>query len=120
MLPRAMMKSELPMKVIPLFSLCVGCALSAMAVEAATNDADATRLVAKYNCQACHTVDKKLVGPSFRDIATKYASDKAALERLQATVKNGGTGVWGPIPMPPNNVPAADLTTLVRWILSLT
>jgi DNA-binding winged helix-turn-helix (wHTH) protein/cytochrome c551/c552 len=112
-------ESELNMKVIPLFSLCVGCALSAMAAEAAANDADAAKLAAKYNCQACHTVDKKLIGPTFREVAAKYAGDEAALEKLQVKVKNGSTGVWGQIPMPPNNVPAAQLATLVQWILSL-
>lgn len=106
------------MKLIPIV-FYLGCAFSAIAADAATNEADATRLAAKYNCQACHAVDKKLVGPSFRDIAMKYSSDAAALETLQAKVKNGSTGVWGPVPMPPNSVPAPDLAELVQWILSL-
>ncbi len=89
------------------------------AALAATSDADAARLMAKYNCQACHTVDQKLVGPAFRDVARKYASDPAAETKLEGKVKNGGTGVWGQIPMPPNNVPATDLTALVQWIAAL-
>jgi len=79
---------------------------------------DAAPLAAKYNCSACHTVDKKLVGPSYKEVATKYAGDNAALTKLEQKVKNGGSGVWGAIPMPPNNVPDADLKTLVEWILA--
>ncbi|SRR6266446_5452343 len=87
--------------------------------QAATTDAAATQLAAKYNCQACHAPDKKLVGPAYRDVAKKYAGDKTARARLEQKVKSGGGGVWGTIPMPPNNVPDADLKTLVEWILVL-
>jgi len=86
-------------------------------VEAATTAAAA--LAAKYNCQACHAVDKKLVGPAYKEVAAKYAGDASAPAKLEQKVKNGGTGVWGAIPMPPNNVPDADLKTLVEWILAL-
>ena len=88
------------------------------AIDAATSDAAATQLLAKYNCQACHTVDKKLVGPSYKEVAAKYAGDKAAPAKLEQKVKNGGGGAWGPIPMPPNSVPDADLKALVEWILA--
>jgi cytochrome c len=88
------------------------------AVGAATSDAVATQLLAKYNCQACHAVDKKLLGPAYKDVAAKYAGDAAAPAKLEQKVKNGGTGVWGAIPMPPNNVPDADLRTLAEWILA--
>src|SRR5262245_28563646 len=88
------------------------------AVGAAGEDAAATALLAKYNCQACHAVDKKLVGPAYKEVAAKYAGDKAAPAKLQQKVKAGGTGVWGQVPMPPNNVPDADLKTLVAWILT--
>jgi cytochrome c len=86
------------------------------AVGAATGDA--SPLLTKYNCTACHTVDKKLVGPSYKEVAAKYAGDAGAAAKLEQKVKNGGTGVWGQIPMPPNNVPDADLKTLVAWILA--
>lgn len=86
---------------------------------AATSDAAATQLLTKYNCQACHTVDKKVVGPSYKEVAAKYAGDSTALAKLEQKVKNGGSGAWGAIPMPPNNVPDADLKTLVEWILAL-
>ena len=86
---------------------------------AATSDAAATQLLTKYNCQACHTVDKKLVGPSYKEVAAKYAGDASEPAKLEQKIKNGGSGVWGAIPMPPNNVPDADLKTLVEWILAL-
>ena len=86
---------------------------------AATSDADATQLLTKYNCQACHSVDKKLVGPAYKEVAAKYAGDSTAPAKLEQKVKNGGSGVWGAIPMPPNNVPDADAKTLVEWILAL-
>jgi cytochrome c len=88
-------------------------------VEAATTDVAATQLLTKYNCQACHATDKKLVGPAYNEVAAKYANDSAALAKLEQKVKNGGSGVWGAIPMPPNNVPDADLKALVEWILAL-
>src|SRR6266404_7315961 len=80
-------------------------------IEAAPTDA--TSLASKYNCQACHAIDKKLIGPSYKEVAAKYAGDSAALARLEQKVKNGGSGVWGAIPMPPNSVPDIDLKTLV-------
>lgn len=89
-----------------------------LAVAAATTDAVATQLLTKYSCSACHTVDKKLVGPSYKEIAAKYAGDSTAPAKLAQKVKAGGSGVWGAIPMPPNNVPDADLKTLVDWILA--
>ena len=76
-------------------------------------------LAKKYMCMTCHTVDKKLVGPAYKDVAAKYAPDKAAETKLVDKVKKGGVGVWGQIPMPPNDkVPDADAKALVKWILS--
>jgi len=80
--------------------------------------ADASALAAKYNCQACHAPDKKIVGPAYKDVAAKYAGDASAAGKLEKKVKSGGSGVWGQIPMPPNNVPDADLKALVAWILA--
>lgn len=94
-------------------------ALGGTAALAVPSDADGAKLMAKYNCVSCHTVDKKLVGPAFRDVAKKYAGDTTAEDKLEGKVKNGSTGVWGPIPMPPNVVPDADLKALVEWISSL-
>ena len=76
-------------------------------------------LAKKHACFACHTVDKKLVGPSYKDVAAKYRSDKDAVAKLAQKVKNGSQGVWGTIPMPPNSaVPDADINALVKWVLS--
>ncbi len=87
-------------------------------VGAAATDAAATQLLTKYNCQACHTVNKKLVGPSYKEVAAKYAGDAGAPAKLEQRVKNGGSGVWGAIPTPLNNVPDADLKIVVEWIVA--
>ena len=77
-------------------------------------------LAKKHNCFACHAVDKKVVGPAYKDVAAKYRGDKNAPAKLFEKVKKGGAGVWGPVPMPPNAaVPDADIKKLVDWILSL-
>ena len=70
------------------------------------------------NCMACHAIDKKLVGPAYKDVAAKYKGDKNAVATLAAKVKAGGKGVWGEIPMPPNNVTDDEAKKLVTWILS--
>ena len=76
-------------------------------------------LAKKHACFACHAVDKKMVGPAYKDVAAKYRADKDAPKKLAAKVKNGSQGVWGTVPMPPNSaVPDADINTLVKWILS--
>jgi cytochrome c len=76
-------------------------------------------LAKKHNCLACHTVDKKMVGPAYKDIAKKYKGQNVAAQ-LEQKVKKGSQGAWGPIPMPPNAaVPDADIKKLVDWILKL-
>ena len=99
-------------------TFAVGFVLSVPNAIAAGPDAATSALLAKYSCTACHTPDKKLVGPSYQEIAAKYAGDKTAAAKLEQKVKNGGSGVWGAIPMPPNNVPDADLKTMVAGILA--
>lgn len=69
------------------------------------------------NCMSCHSVDKKLVGPSFKDVAAKYKGQNVA-DKLAAKIKAGGSGVWGPIPMPANNVSDAEAKQLAQWILA--
>ena len=78
-------------------------------------------LAKKYNCLACHQVDKKVLGPSYQDVAAKYKGDKTAEAKLIDKVKKGGSGVWGPIPMPANSpqVKDADIKTIVQWILKM-
>lgn len=76
-------------------------------------------LAKKSNCMSCHAVDKKVVGPSYQDVAKKYAGNADAVKMLSAKVKAGGKGTWGAIPMPPNpNVKDADIEALVKWVLA--
>lgn len=77
-------------------------------------------LAKKYACLACHAVDKKVVGPAYKDVAAKYKGNKDAEAMLMEKVRKGGAGVWGQVPMPPNpSVPEADLKAIVKWILSI-
>ena len=94
-------------------------ALAAALAAAPALAQDAQALANKSGCLACHAVDKKIVGPSYKQVAEKYRGDKGAEAKLVDKVKKGGSGVWGPIPMPPNNVSDADAQALVKWILSL-
>ena len=77
-------------------------------------------LAQKSGCTACHSVDKKIVGPAYKDVAAKYRGDKTAEAKLITKVEKGGSGVWGQIPMPPNTqVKPEDVKKLVEWVLSL-
>ena len=94
-------------------------AVIALALAAALPAYAQEELAKKHNCFACHAVDKKLVGPSYKDVAAKYGGDKQAEAKLFEKVKKGGQGVWGQVPMPPNSqVPDADIKALVKWVLS--
>jgi cytochrome c len=91
----------------------------ALAVAGGACAAGPAELAKNSGCLNCHEVDKKLVGPSYKDVAAKYRGDKTAEARLIDKVKKGGSGAWGGIPMPPNPlVKDADLKTLVQWVLS--
>ncbi|MGH8832804.1 MAG: c-type cytochrome [Polaromonas sp.] len=77
------------------------------------------QLATAKNCMACHAVDKKLVGPSYKDVAAKYAGQKDAVDKLAAKVIKGGSGVWGPVPMPANpQVSPDEAKKLAAWILT--
>jgi cytochrome c len=77
-------------------------------------------LAKKHACTACHAVDKKVVGPSFKEVAAKYKGNAKAEAMLVDKVKKGGVGTWGQVPMPPNaSVPDADVNALVKWVLGL-
>jgi cytochrome c len=77
-------------------------------------------LATAKNCMACHANDKKLVGPSFKDIAVKYAGDKTAIDKLATKIQKGGAGVWGPVPMPANTqVSDAEAKKLATWVLTI-
>lgn len=76
-------------------------------------------LATSKNCMACHAVDKKLVGPSYKDVAKKYAGQKDAADKLAAKIMKGGSGVWGAIPMPANTqVNEAEAKKLAAWVLA--
>jgi cytochrome c len=93
------------------FALALGVMAPAMADQA---------LATAKNCMACHAVEKKLVGPSFKDIAAKYAAQGDATAKLAGKITKGGSGVWGPVPMPANNqVSDADAQKLAAWVLSI-
>ena len=80
----------------------------------------AEAMMQRDGCAACHAVDKKIVGPSYQDVAARYRGDKDALSKLAQKVKSGGSGVWGAVPMPPNaQVSDPDIAALVSWILTL-
>ncbi len=101
-----------------LFSAIVA-ATMLMAGQVQANDAQA--LAQKSGCLACHSIDKKVLGPAYKDVAAKYKGDKTAEAKLIAKVKAGGSGVWGNIPMPANSpqVKDEDIKTIVQWVLSL-
>ncbi len=82
---------------------------------------DGQALAQKSGCLACHSVDKKVLGPAYKDVAAKYKGDKGAEARLVEKVKKGGSGVWGPMPMPANSpqVKDDDIKAIVHWVLSL-
>jgi len=82
--------------------------------------AEVGETLAKENsCLACHNVDRKVVGPAYKDVAKKYKGDSGAAARLAKKVRSGGKGVWGQVPMPPQtNVSDADLKTIIAWVLA--
>lgn len=95
--------------------------LALSAAVAATTPAFADQALATAkNCMACHAVDKKVLGPAYKDVAAKYKDDKGAVAKLTEKVLKGGAGVWGPIPMPANaQVNEAEAKKLVTWILGM-
>jgi len=95
--------------------------VAAALVLGVTGVASADQALAQKNaCMSCHGVDKKIVGPAFKEVAAKYKNDKGAEAVLVAKVKAGGKGVWGQVPMPPNpQVKDEDAKKIVHWILSL-
>jgi cytochrome c len=98
------------------YSLTLIAAAALLAAGAANASQE---LATKSACLACHSVDKKIIGPAFQEVAAKYAGDKDAEAKLVKKVKEGGSGTWGQIPMPPNAaVKDDDIKTLVKWVLA--
>ena len=94
-------------------------ATSAVLAAAAPAFADQALATAK-NCMTCHAVDKKLVGPAYKDVAAKYAGQKDVVDKLAVKIMKGGSGVYGPVPMPANTqVNEAEAKQLAAWVLSL-
>lgn len=99
------------------YSLVAAATLAILASGSAMANAD---LAKAKNCLACHSVDNKVVGPAYKDVAKKYAGDKTAEAKLVQKVIKGGSGTWGAVPMPANpQVNEAEAKTLVKWILAL-
>lgn len=94
-------------------------ALAALAITTLSSPVFANaELAQKKNCMACHAVDKKLIGPAYKDIAAKYAGQKDAVAKLSEKVIKGGVGAWGQIPMPANSVTPDEAKALVTWVLA--
>ena len=103
------------MKLAPIAKFAVLAAATAMAPAYAD-----LALATSKNCMACHAVDKKLVGPAYKEVAAKYAPDKSAVDKLAGKILKGGAGVWGAVPMPANTqVNEAEARKLAAWVLSL-
>jgi len=102
-------------------SIRITSALIGSALVLASGSVFASAELAKAkNCLACHAADKKLVGPAYKDVAAKYAQDKDAVAKLAKKIREGGSGVWGPVPMPPNpQVNADEATALAKWVLTI-
>ncbi|OVZ60615.1 cytochrome C [Pigmentiphaga sp. NML080357] len=101
-----------------LFIALAASVASASAVAQAP-PASPQQLAKQHNCLACHAAATKLVGPSYQDVAAKYRDDPKAPEYLATKIKQGSSGVWGPVPMPPNaGLNDAEVKTLVDWILA--
>ncbi len=97
-------------------ALLVLATLAAVSAPVMANEA----LAKSKNCMACHSIDKKLVGPAFKDVAAKFGKEAGAAEMLAGKIIKGSSGTWGAVPMPANsNVSAAEATTLATWVLSL-
>ncbi|MBA1236615.1 c-type cytochrome [Stutzerimonas nitrititolerans] len=97
---------------VPLFALSGALMLQTAIAQ------DGEALFKSKPCAACHSIDAKLVGPAFKEVAAKYAGQEGAADLLAGHIKNGSQGVWGPIPMPPNAVTEEEAKILAEWVLS--
>lgn len=92
--------------------------LAAAGLSGAASAAAPTDALTRNTCSACHGVDNKIVGPAFAEVAKKYAGQADAKDALKARIKAGGSGNWGPVPMPPQpNIADADLQQIVDWLV---
>ena len=94
-------------------------AATPVALAQALDAKGAGALMDEYYCSGCHAVDRKMVGPAFRDVAKKYAGEPGAAQKLAVRVRKGSEGVWGTVPMPANDeIPDPELAALIAWILA--
>ncbi len=98
-------------------SLFVGL-LAALAATISGSALANAELATKKNCLACHNVDKRIVGPAYKEVAAKYAGQKDAAAKLAEKIQKGGVGAWGQIPMPANPVTADEAKQLANWVLT--
>jgi cytochrome c len=106
------------MKAITALFAATGCLLAGSA--SAVTEAEAMGIAQKNGCLACHELDKKKVGPAWKEVGRKYGGQADAEAMLLTKVKKGGKDVWGPVPMPPNaTVKDVDIKTLVQFVLTL-
>ena|SRR5690606_24249382 len=94
-------------------------AVAAVTAAHTASAATAEELLQSKVCIACHNVDTKMVGPAYKEVAAKYGDQEDAKEHLVTSITKGSQGVWGPIPMPPNQVTDEEAGILADWILSL-
>lgn len=94
--------------------MAAGVLVSAPVLSAPPSGAD---LAKAKNCLSCHAVDKKVVGPAYKDVAAKYKGDASAPGKLATKIQKGGVNVWGNIPMPPNAVNETEALALANWVL---
>ena len=97
----------------------VAAAVSVMGFSGMASAEDMQALATAKGCMGCHSIEAKIVGPAYKDVAAKYKGDAGAVDKLAAKVVSGGAGVWGEIPMPPNtSVTPEEAKKLVEWVLS--
>ncbi|MBC7685190.1 MAG: c-type cytochrome [Bdellovibrionales bacterium] len=92
--------------------------LMALGVAAAAPAYANAELAKTKNCMGCHAIDKKVLGPGFKEVAAKYGAEKGVEARLAAKIIKGGSGAWGPMAMPPNAVTETEALTLAKWVLA--
>jgi cytochrome c551/c552 len=102
----------------PFKALCIALAFASATWANADDGVDVQKLLSAKGCVACHSKDKKIVGPAFHDVATKYAGDAQAASKVAANIRSGGVGRWGPVPMPPmSSLSDAEAAALAKFVL---
>ncbi|MEJ2406964.1 MAG: c-type cytochrome [Candidatus Thiodiazotropha sp.] len=100
--------------------LSAGAAVMILSGVSSASATEMLPLAVQSGCSACHQVDVKVVGPAYKEVAAKYKGQEGIVDKLAAKVKAGGSGVWGPVPMPPNvQVSDENIKTIVEWIMTL-